>query len=140
MSLRKSQALFAVENKNSHGDHLLGNEAQWKARGDDYVKLLIHNLASKEDALEFIEKNWGEVKRHMRSGGKQTRIRKSNNKVRNEFIYNLWMSPDDKLFTDLKDSRRDIIVARLAVQAGYTKVTPEIVRKVVQDQKKSRRV
>lgn len=104
-----------------------------------YVKLFVLDASSKERVIELVRKNWLHIQAAMKiQGGSTSRVRTSENKLRNyriaslgamtkeELASILGISTHDPLFAEL--SRIDMITRILNEEDGYN-IQPETVRK-----------
>lgn len=114
------------------------HEAHWLLRGGKYIRLLIHEGATKQDVRRFLDANWKKIQRALTApdAPKAKRIRATMNKERDALIHELYGKSRTEL--GLKRSeQKDIAVARILVDKGYP-FSPEIVRKVASVERKKR--
>ncbi|HEY4515583.1 MAG TPA: hypothetical protein VJH67_00110 [Candidatus Paceibacterota bacterium] len=114
-------------------DQEFNPEEYWKKSGEPYVKLLIHKGASRDSVKEYISKNWKKIEKII---GKEVRIRKRPMSERDGLIFDFSKKSNEALGIKQYEKSRDIVIARLMKENGFSEVTAEIVRKVVSLQKK----
>lgn len=106
-----------------------------------FVKLYIFDTAGSKGTARFIKENWDKIEEMFDEQRQESKklIRVKNNKDRDDLIYQFSLKQKSELGSDYKNEIKEILIARLMRENGYTEVTPEIVKKVVFQQKNLRK-
>jgi len=126
-----------VENPN-HSGTSLSIEDYWKARHFKYVRLLIHENASKKDVRDFVAKNWEKIQHHIKPGRKDAkRIRGTTEDKRDDTIFKIYKQIREKIIPRQKGYIYSQISKILKNEHGIIVGTDNI-RRIITEQKKIR--